>query len=360
MLRNSTPKLWQHMEEVGLTLSDFFNESTRQLSESLGFDASGKFGDNERREALFAADKELEFMGHHHIRGVFMGDERYPWRLLDTEEPPMLLYVLGECDLNREHSVSVVGTRRPTAYGVETTRRLVKELSEYFPDLCVVSGLAYGIDVTAHMAALEAERETIAVVAHGLQMIYPAAHRDIAGRIVKSGGAIVSEYPSGSTPYRNRFLERNRIVACMSAALIVAESDLRGGAMSTAHDAFSYSRDVFAIPGRVGDDQSRGTNHLIRKHKAELLTCSADLIENLGWKPAGVRVESRQRNLFPELDGEQRQIYDILRMESDSMTLDRLHSQTGLPVAQLMAALSEMEFEGIVCRQPGNRFGVIG
>lgn len=130
MLRNSTPKLWQHMEEVGLTLSDFFNESTRQLSESLGFDASGKFGDNERREALFAADKELEFMGHHHIRGVFMGDERYPWRLLDTEEPPMLLYVLGECDLNREHSVSVVGTRRPTAYGVETTRRLVKELSE--------------------------------------------------------------------------------------------------------------------------------------------------------------------------------------------------------------------------------------
>lgn len=360
MTRGVSPAMWQQMEQTGIYLDDFFSFETSRLADALGCMPSSVPDMNTREEALIRARKEAEFMARHNIRALFIGDDDYPWGLMDMSNSPLLLYQLGEADVNSEHSLGVVGTRRPTVYGIELTRKLIADMAGYFPDVTIVSGLAFGIDVAAHLAALEAERPTIAVVAHGLHMIYPAAHRDIAGRIVRQGGAILSEYPSGSTPFRNRFLERNRIVACICKALFVAESDIRGGAMSTAHDAFSWGRDVFALPGRAGDTNSRGTNHLIRRHKAELVTCAADIIESLGWEPAGVKVDARQRCLFPELEGDNKRIYDILRIQAEPMSLDILHAQTRLPVAELMAALSEMEFDGIVARLPGNRFTVIG
>ncbi|MCM1378459.1 MAG: DNA-processing protein DprA [Clostridium sp.] len=358
MLPGATRELYSRLENCGVNLEDFFRQSAKSLTQSLDMEMNAILGDGCRQEAYVNARKETEFMQRHHISGYFLTDDDYPWRLLDMTNPPLLLYKLGTCSLNQEHSLSVVGTRHCTAYGVEHTRSLVKDLGEYFPDLCIVSGLAYGIDATAHTSALEARRSTIAVVAHGLHMIYPAAHRQLAENILRSGGAIVSEYTSGSTPYRNRFLERNRIVACISSGVVVAESDLKGGAMSTAHDAFTYSRDVMAFPGRVTDQQSRGTNHLIRNHKAQLITDATDVIDTLGWQPAGIRIEARQRCLFPELEGDSRQIYDALRFAGTALSLDALHTQTKLPIGQIMAAMSEMEFDGIVCRQPGNRYTV--
>lgn len=189
-------------------------------------------------------------------------------------------------------------------------------------------------------------------------MIYPAPHRDLARRIVKTGGAIVSEYPFGERPYRQRFLERNRIVAALADVTVVAESDIKGGAMSTANTAFSYSRDVMALPGRTSDLLSSGCNLLIRKEKAHLITCAADLIELTGWQPLDAKIDTRQRNLFPELEGDPKLIYETLRFSREPMQVDRLHALTLIPISRLMSALGEMEFDGIIIRHPGNRYSV--
>lgn len=234
--------------------------------------------------------------------------------------------------------------------------KLINELAPLFPDLCIISGLAYGIDSIAHTAAIEAGRATGAVLAHGLDTLYPAAHRNLAKDILRHGGSLISEYPSGVTPYRSRFLERNRIVASMTDATLVIESEIKGGAMSTAHTAFSYNRDVFAVPGRPTDIMSSGCNHLIRKNKAHILTGVTDFIEDMNWRPSGIKMDSRQRCLFPELEGDTKLVYDCMRFRREPMTPDAIHTATILPIPKVMAALGEMEFDGIVSRLAGNRY----
>lgn len=285
-------------------------------------------------------------------------DDDYPTRLYAVEDAPIFIYVLGAADLVSRHIISVVGTRKPTAYGIGFSGSLVKDLATYFPDLIVVSGLAFGIDAAAHRGALEAGVTTIGVVAHGLNMIYPAAHRDLARSIIQQGGALISEYPFDSQPYRQRFLERNRIVAGISDVTVVVESDIKGGAMSTANTAFSYSRDVMALPGRISDKLSSGCNHLIRKQKAHIITSPADLIELTGWQPLDLKIDTSQRNLFPELDGDTKIIYEALRFSQEPLTTDRLHMLTLIPMPQLMSILGEMEFDGIIIRHPGNRYSI--
>ncbi len=189
-------------------------------------------------------------------------------------------------------------------------------------------------------------------------MIYPSAHRELARRIIRQGGAIVSEYPFDSQPYRQRFLERNRIVAALADVTVVAESDIKGGAMSTANTAFSYSRDVMALPGRVTDKLSSGCNHLIRKEKARIITGAADLVELCGWQPLDFKIDTSQRNLFPELEGEPKLIYETLKYEKEPMQTDRLHQLTLIPIARMLALLGEMEFDGIVIRHPGSRYSI--
>lgn len=354
-----TAQLVRMLPECGLSHEDFFLMNWAALRDALNInDSALRLDDMLRQEALFKARAEIEFMERHHIHALFIEDDEYPWRLLDIANPPVVLYQLGECDLNGEHNISIVGTRKCTAYGAGFSRRIVEDLSVYFPDLCVVSGLAYGIDAVAHTEALARNVATVGVVAHGLNTIYPAAHRDLAKAIIGNGGAILSEYPSGTAPYRNNFLERNRIVAAMSPVTVVAESPARGGAMSTAHDAFSYSRDVVALPGRVGDEASEGCNLLIRKNKAHLVTSAADIIEITGWHPAGLNLGAKQRVLFPDLQGNEKLIYDAIRLEDNPQAIDAIHQRTRLPISAVMAALSEMEFNGIVNRHPGNRYGI--
>lgn len=352
-------QLVRHMQEAGMTPDEFFAVSQSELSSRLQLGRNVGFDKMVRDEALFNARKESEFMEKHGIVSYSITDEDYPFRLVDIDKAPLTLYKLGHADLNAKRMISIVGTRHSTAYGVGYVDRLVNDLAVYFPQLCVVSGLALGIDSAAHVAALNAGLPTVAVVAHGLNTVYPAQNRNLARRIVASGGAILSEYPFGVKPYKSRFLERNRIVATMTDAVLVAESAVKGGAMSTAAVAASYGRDLFALPGRLTDETSSGCNRLIRSQKAQMAGNAADMTAMLGWQPENMNVPVRQRDLFPELTGTDKVIYDCLRFSSEPMPLDTLRERTGIPISSLMSSLSEMEFDGIVERLPGSRFSII-
>lgn len=351
-----TPEMVKAFPEAGIDAETFFTLPDKELLPLFGKGHNGDFGSYKREEALARAEKEWQFMKKHGIHMLYVHDDNYPFRLFEIATSPKVLFLLGNPKISSPHMVSIVGTRRCTQGGMEFCRNFIMELGALFPELWIVSGLAYGIDSVAHSASIEAGRPTAAVLAHGLDTIYPAAHRTLAKEIINRGGTLISEYPTGVTPYRSRFLERNRIVASLSDATIVVESEIKGGAMSTANTAFSYSREVFAVPGRPSDTMSSGCNHLIRKSKAQILTGVSDFLEDMDWRPSGIKIEAKQRCLFPELQGDAKIVYDCLRFQRESLSPDAIHQATTLPIAKVMATLGELEFEGIVTRIPGNRY----
>ena len=343
------------MEERSITPSDFFSMSMSELFRALG--CGSRFEDLARQEALFRARRELDFIDRHSVQALFLTDDNYPHLLREIPDAPVVLYKLGEGNLDASPAFSLVGTRRCTSYGLNFTKSLVADLSAYYPDALVISGLAYGIDAAAHTSALENGVATAAVVAHGLDMIYPAPHRDLARRIIAAGGAIVSEYPSGVRPFQRNFLERNRIVAGLSELTIVAESEVKGGAMSTANQAFSYSREVVALPGRSTDITSSGCNHLIARSKAHIFTSVGDLLSLMQWKIPAIGVAPpAEKPLFPELEGDMARVYNLMISDRRPMQIDELHSGSGLAMPALMTALSDLEFEGVIVRLPGARY----
>lgn len=356
MTKGAAPVMLRKMAAVGMSPREFMTLPAMDVLRALNVSERYNIDMGHREDAIFRARTEVAFMEAHKIKGYFLLDDDYPWRLLDIATPPLMLYQLGDCDLSVEHPLSVVGTRRLTAYGADFCAKFVGEMARMFPDLLVVSGLAFGADAVAHKAALESGVKTVGVVAHGLNTIYPAAHRDLAKRILQSGGALLSEYPMGTTPFRGNFLERNRIVAGLSDATIVVESEVKGGAMSTANYAFQFSRDVFALPGRINDKASAGCNYLIRKNKAHLISCAADMLEVTDWTPAGLDSVAQQRSLFPDLEGDPKRIMDALSASDAPMSIDALHAALGVPVSRLMTLLGELEFDGLLIRHPGNRF----
>ncbi|MDE7381866.1 MAG: DNA-processing protein DprA [Muribaculaceae bacterium] len=352
-------KVWRMLEEAGVSVNEFFSLDKETIAGRIGLTSTARLpGQDELDRSIVRAGMERQFMERHGVHACFIENEDYPWRLRDIPDAPLILYALGEFDFSSDKVLSIVGTRRSTPYGHHRTTNLVEELGKYFPDLCIVSGLAYGIDAMAHTAALDAGLPTVGVLAHGLDTIYPSSHRDLAKRMVKNGGALLTEYPSGVTPYRKNFLERNRIVAGLAEVTVVVESAIKGGALSTANDAYSYGREVVAFPGRVGDEQSEGCNRLISRGKAKLVTGASDIMELTGWHPlcGGERVV--QRRLFPELEGTEKIIYEAVSESVEPVSPDRIHILTGLPVSEVMTALSEMEFNGYVLKFPGNRFAV--
>ena len=361
MLRNIDARLLVELDTRDVPLTDFMKGDDVMFRSITGFNPPPNLTASARYQALQRAGEELLFIRRHNIRILWITEAEYPLRLEQISGPPPLLYMLGTCDLNAGHPVSMVGTRRMTPYGAEMTRRLTADLAASFPDLLVVSGLAFGVDAVAHTTALEAGVRTVAVVAHGLDMIYPAQHRDLAKRIIKAGGAIISQYPSGTRPFRNNFLERNRIVAGMSDAIVVTESDLKGGAMSTARHAFEADRAVLAVPGRTTDQISAGCNNLIRMQRATICTSAEDIMNDACWEaPAKDSDATPQRSLFPELGEEAALICDSLRNSSDPLQLDAIVHATGLPINVVMSQLGELEFDGVVLRHPGNRYSLIG
>ncbi|MFG6386473.1 MAG: DNA-processing protein DprA [Muribaculaceae bacterium] len=317
--------------------------------------AKKPFADESARRALICrAEAERNFIEKNHIRTLFFTDDDYPHRLTMCDDAPAMLYSLGNCDLNSNHIISIVGTRRSTPYGNSITERIIGDLADALPSLVVVSGLAYGIDVAAHRAALACKVPTVAVVAHGLNTIYPADHRDVAARIVREGGAIVTEYPSDSAMHRGNFLARNRIVAGMSDIVLIVESDEKGGSMVTASIAQGYGREVGAIPGRTTDRYSRGPNRLIHDNAAVMIRDASDIIELMNW--AVRRPEGTQNTLpFAEISPEAKPVVDYLRNNPDA-TVNEMTTYLGIPFKTLSALLMEMEMDDLIDSIPGGRF----
>jgi DNA processing protein len=267
-----------------------------------------------------------------------------------------LLYSKGNADLNVQRCVSIVGTRNATDYGRQLCKQLVEELREY--NVLIASGLALGIDVAAHKECLRVGVPTVGVLGHGLDKLYPHQNRGTAEKMLENGG-LLSEYPSGTTPDRENFPQRNRIVAGMADATVVIEAGLKGGALITAEIANSYNRDVFAFPGRLGDEYSEGCNFLIRNNKAALLTCVADLAYSLGWeKNTDVKNEPAQLLLPIDLSAEERTVYEIIRQHNVPLAIDDLSIKANMPMSQLAMTLLDMELQGFIRSLPGKTYKV--
>lgn len=338
------------LQRVG-SVRAFFELKPNELALLTGAN-SDLFDLEYRRKLLADAEREANFIEVNKIRHFFISDSDFPRRLENCDDCPAMAYALGRFDFDSPHTVGIVGTRHATPYGIDFTRRLVADLAKMIPDICIVSGLAYGIDVTAHQAALEANTPTIGVLAHGLNMIYPAEHRSVAAKMVERGGALITEYPSSAKIYKQSFLKRNRIVAALSDALVVVESDFRGGSMSTARIASLYNRDVFALPGRTTDTYSRGTNSLIANNTAALITSAEDLIKQMGWQASAPAEPPR---LFPTLAPELQQLFDYISSHPEA-TANDLCVRLGISYATLSDRLFRLELEEAIVTLPGGRF----
>lgn len=307
---------------------------------------------------LTLTDAERRYCDSRGIDILTQESPGYPAAFLTVPDAPQVLFRLGRADLNAPNMISMVGTRKMTPYGETICNQVAGELKERVGEATIVSGLAYGVDAAAHRAALSQDLPTVAVLAHGLDMIYPAVHRDLARRIVQSGGALITEYVSTAKPYRNRFLERNRLIAALSEATLLVESEDRGGGMATCRNALAYGRKVLAVPGRVTDRMSVGCLHLIGRGTAGVFTGVADLVKMMGWsaRTGGESPEAAQLSLFPELEGDCLGVYQLLKQVGGALPIDTIVEQTGLRAHAVMAALGEMELDGIVMRHPANRF----
>lgn len=296
------------------------------------------------------SESELAFCREHGIQILEYDSPDYPERLRGRSDAPRRLFYLGAAPLNSRHVISVVGTRRITQYGKDICERLTAELSRLLPDALVVSGLAYGVDIHAHRGALNHGLQTIGVLAHGLDRIYPYAHRDTARLMTRQGG-LLTEYVTGTEPERYNFVHRNRIVAGMADCTIVVESAQRGGSMITANLAHDMGRPVFAVPGRVGDAASEGCNRLIADGLARIHTDLPDLLISMGWQQTGRPVEVQQ-SLFPELNAEEKRLVEVLR-GTEGLTADMIEAATGVAAFQISSVMMDLEMQGIVSTLPG-------
>ncbi len=306
-------------------------------------------------EALQKAEEELNFIEKNNIDVLFYTDSRFPKRLKNCFDSPILLYSKGNADLNARRIVSIVGTRNATDYGKQLCAQLIEELQQY--DVLVVSGLAFGIDVTAHRECLKNKVTTVGVLGHGLDRMYPSQNRVTADKMLENGG-LLTEYPSGTIPDRENFPQRNRIVAGIADATIVIEASVKGGALITAEIANSYNRDVFAFPGRVDDVYSEGCNFLIRNNKAALLTCVADLAYSLGWEKPDDTKPVEQFMLPLDLTSDEQTIFDIIQQHKAPLAIDDLTLKTNMPMSQLAMNLLNMEMQGFIRSLPGKMYKV--
>ena len=305
---------------------------------------------------LRKAEQELRFIDDNRISLYYIADPNYPARLRECADAPILFYFKGEADLNAAHVLSIVGTRHATPYGMEQTDRLLADLAARYPDLLVVSGLAYGIDICAHRAALRHGLPTVAVLAHGLDRIYPAIHRQTAVEMLKRGG-LLTDFPTGTNPDRPNFVRRNRIVAGLAEATLVVESAEKGGSLITADLACSYGREVFAFPGRTSDHYSAGCNTLIRQNKAALITDAASLVEALRWdiREASQPLPQQTQLLFPEEEEGNGRILRWLSQQGKAH-INEIALAMDLPVSQLAPLLFELEMNGQIKSLPGGMY----
>ena len=307
------------------------------------------------------AEEELAFAQSGRVRCIHYNDEAYPARLRECPDAPLIIYYRGTTDLNARHILSMVGTRKITEYGKDICRQFIKELKSLCPDTVIVSGLAYGVDINCHRAALQNGMPTLAVLAHGLDQIYPRHHRDTAVKMVSQGG-LLTEFMSRTNPDKKNFVQRNRIVAGISDATVVVESAAKGGSLITADLAETYHRDVFAFPGRCSDVYSEGCNNLIRQNHAALITSAEAFVETMGWETAQARQEQLakgvQQEFFPELNEQEQMIVRTLQ-NVDDMPINILSVNTNIPIGTLSSLLFTLEMKGVVKMLNGSKYRLL-
>lgn len=302
-------------------------------------------------ELLRRAEKEIAFAEKKGIRILFYNDDDYPERLRQCYDSPAVLFYEGNAKLSHRRIVGIVGTRKVTAYGEMLTKKLVETLSAH--DVLIVSGLAYGVDILAHREALENNIPTIGVLAHGLDTLYPHAHKSTARKMVENGG-LLCDYPSGTKPDKENFPMRNRIVAGLCDALVVIESGESGGSLITAEFANNYNRDVFAFPGRIGDAASAGCHRLIKTHRAHLIESAEDMLKMMGWVEMTRRTPKQSALAIPLEENEER-VIGVLR-EKENAHADEIVAVTGLEPGKVATALLGLEFAGLVKALPGKLY----
>lgn len=327
-----------------------FNETRKSLEKISGMREVSIDAICKPKEYLKRAEEEIEFIEKNGIQPLFFLDSDYPRRLLQCDDSPMMLYYKGKANLNANRVVAIVGTRNITEYGKENCNQLVEDLKE--DNVLIVSGLAYGVDTCAHKASVKHGIPTVGVMGSGMQQIYPAANKKLASDMQEQGG-ILTECMSGTQPDRENFPRRNRIIAGMADAVVVIESAMKGGSLITADLANSYSRDVFAYPGRVMDIYSQGCNYLIRTNRAHLMESVLNLRYIMRWNSE--TKNEKQTALFREFTAEEKLIMDCFGSNA-MVSLDDIIVKTELPTTKIAALLLNLEFDGVLMAMPGKRY----
>ena len=312
-------------------------------------------------EARKRAEVELEYDLRYGIEPLTMKDERYPSRLKECDDAPLMLFYKGNANLNQQRVINIVGTRHCTPYGEDLIRRFITELKQLCPQVLIVSGLAYGVDINAHRQALDKGYETVGVLAHGLDDLYPNRHKETALRMIEQGG-LLTEFLTQTNADKINFVRRNRIVAGMSDACILVESAAHGGGLITCEISQAYNRDVFAFPGRIGDAYSEGCNNLIRSNGAMLITSASDFVKDMGWQDDAKLMRAKQqgieRSLFPDLSPEEQSIVDVLSRNND-LQINMISVQSGIDISRLAALLFTLEMKGILRTLAGGMYHLL-
>lgn len=326
-------------------------------------DASPKLIDALRNtdDAQKRAEIELEYDMKYGIQPLCMNDEQYPQRLKECDDAPLMLFYKGNADLNPKRVINIVGTRQCSPYGEDLIRHFIADLRQLCPEVLIVSGLAYGVDINAHRQALANGYDTVGVLAHGLDTIYPSRHRNVAVQMIGQGG-LLTEFLTQTNADKINFVRRNRIVAGMSDACVLIESAAHGGGLITTEISQSYSRDVFAFPGRIGDTYSEGCNQLIRSNGASLITSAEDFVKDMGWQDDAVLSNAKRRGiercLFPDLTQEEQAIVDVLSKHND-LQINLISVKTGIDIGRLTALLFTLEMKGILKTLAGGMYHLL-
>ena len=332
----SAQQLFEHRHEIG----DIIHDASPHLMTAL----------RDWDDAMKRADFELKYMQEHGIRGLTLNDDDYPQRLCECPDAPLVLYYKGNADLNQAKIISIVGTRHITTYGQDLVHRFISDLKKICPQMLIVSGLAYGVDIKVHRESLANGYPTVGVLAHGLDTIYPYHHRETAAEMLNHGG-LLTEFMTQTNSDKPNFVRRNRIVAGVADSVILVESAAKGGGLITAEIAQSYDRAVFAFPGNVNAEYSKGCNNLIRDNGAGLISNANDFVRAMGWQDEMQRQQALadgiERNLFPDLSPEEQKIVCLLH-ETNDLQLNILSVKSSIPIGQLTALLFQLEMKGVV------------
>jgi len=334
------------------TAEKIFKSSRRELVLIPGIGTT--LADRILRFNSFArVEEEIRFTERDHIGIRFLFDEEYPPLLSNCPDAPIIIFFKGRLPDKGQRTLSIVGTRHPTVRGKEITKNIVREIAEQDPSVIIISGLAYGIDIQAHIAALDSGLQTIAVLGHGFHTLYPAIHRDTARRITTQGG-LITDFFSHNLMEPKNFIRRNRIIAGLAEATLVIESGIKGGAIVTAEMAVSYDRDLYSVPGRPDDGMSKGSNYLIRSSQATLVQSGEELMISAGWLKKQVSRQNSQPELFTTLEPDEKKVFDMIGTVPSS--LDQVSRETNLPVQMVSAIALSLEFKGLIHGLPGQQY----